>query len=192
MSSNVKVERWFFADPKSQALIKSEGESWVGTPFRPYSRAKGRTGGIDCIGLAEELHRVCKSAPAFHFPRSDADYQGHAFGDRVLKWLRGEYTVGDPPRIGPQSKKLARIFAELKLPDVPEGEHYPAEFFLPGDLLVMQRKELFHMPIVYEIDTPGNHVRFVNAIPRLGVVRGTLQDWSYRQHLVAAFRAMKR
>lgn len=178
-----KIERFYFENPKNvaklqRAAAKWRGDSW-GTPFREYSKAPGPTGGIDCIGLGEELMHAAGAVPRFNIPRTSADYQGHAFGDKVLKWLRGKDS-------DPQSKKIASIFAEIKLPRRIDlaSEHLPAGFLMPGDLLVMKRFELFHMPIVIDAE---HH--FISAIPRLGVVRGTIQDSSYREHLIAIFRA---
>ena len=39
------------------------------------------------------------------------------------------------------------------------------------------------MPVIYDDD-----LNFVNAIPRRGVVEGTIQDSTYSRHLVAVFR----
>jgi hypothetical protein len=178
-----RAERWFFDDPKNVAKLQRVAAKWIGetwtTPFRQYSRAPGPAGGVDCIALDEGIMHGVGAAPKFKLPRTSADYQGHAHGDKVLRWLRGKDR-------DPQSKKLAAIFAEIKLPrrlDLSEA-HLPPGFLMPGDLLVMIRFQLFHMPIV--IDTEHH---FISAIPRLGVVRGTVQDSSYREHLKAVFRA---
>jgi hypothetical protein len=39
------------------------------------------------------------------------------------------------------------------------------------------------MPIIYD-----DGLNFVNAIPRMGVIEGTIQDSTFSKHLVAAFR----
>ncbi|MBA2585693.1 MAG: hypothetical protein H0U99_04340 [Chthoniobacterales bacterium] len=159
---------YFFTDSKRAARLQREAESWIGTPFREFSKAKGAAGGVDCVGLCEEILRVAGAVDRFTFPRTSADYQGHAFGDRLLQWMRGE--IDDP-----QSKVLKKRFVEFGPKD---------HTYMPGDLLVLRHFELFHLPIIID-----ERRHFVNALPRLGVVRGTIQDSSYNAHLVAIFRA---
>jgi len=176
----------YFDDLEAAKKLREEALSWVGTPFREYYQeniqhdrdVKGLRGGIDCIGLAQQIFSRIGATDLFVFPRMAADYQSHQTGEKVLDWLRGK--VDDP-----QSKLLAGILVELEIPEVvkdPDAET-PRDFFKPGDLLVMQRGSLFHMPIIYDDD-----LHFVNALPRLGVTEGTVQDSTYSVHLVAAFR----
>jgi hypothetical protein len=166
-----RAPRWFFEDSAHCAALLAEAESWIGTPFMPFSKAKGKFGGIDCVGLAEEIMRNVGASPEFHFPRTSADYQGHAFGDRILEYFRG--TGPDP-----QSALVAARVVELLVID---GE--PVDDPMPGDLLVLRHGELFHLPIVIDSER-----HFVNALPRLGVVRGTLQDSTFKSHFIAMFR----
>ena len=182
----------YFDDPVKARKFYEEAMSWVGTPFREYYQdqlenappgfpkpdLKGEGGGIDCIGLVQEIFRRTEAAEEFVFAREPADYQSHQTGDKILDWLRGK--MDDP-----QSKRLSEILVELKIPDAakdPDADT-PRDFFKTGDILVLRHAALFHMPVIVDDD-----LHFVNAIPRMGVIEGTIQDGSYSRHLVAAFR----
>jgi cell wall-associated NlpC family hydrolase len=176
----------YFDHPLAARKLREEALSWIGTPFREYYQQdteepidlKGMGGGIDCIGLVQEIMLRCQATDKFIFARESSDYQSHSTGDKILDWLRGK--ADDP-----QSKKLAVMFAELEIPDAVKDPKAvtPRDFFKPGDILVMKRGSLFHMPIIYDDD-----LNFVNAIPRRGVVEGTIQDSTYSRHLVGVFR----
>jgi hypothetical protein len=184
----------YFDDPLKARKLREEALSWIGTPFQEYYQDEFEAGraqaealgitvdakgaGIDCIGLAQEILYRIGATDKWAFPREPADYQSHKLGDRVLDWLRGK--VDDP-----QSKLLSEIFVELEVPEIVRDPDAvtPRNFFKPGDVLILRHGELFHMPIIYD-----NDLHFVNALPRVGVVEGTIQDSSYSIHLVAAFR----
>jgi cell wall-associated NlpC family hydrolase len=184
----------YFDNARAANALRQEALSWVGTPFREYyqdeieaARAqfpdipievKGQGGGIDCIGLVQEIFSRIEATEAFVFKREEADYESHGTGEKILDWMRGK--LDDP-----QSKRLAEILIEVKIPEAvtdPLAET-PRDFFKPGDILVMQHGSLFHLPVIYD-----NDLHFVNALPRLGVIEGTIQDSSFNKHLVAVFR----
>ena len=176
----------YFDNPLAARKLREEALSWIGTPFREYYQQevpaetdlKGMGGGIDCIGLVQEIMLRTGATDKFIFARAPSDYQSHQLGFKLLDWVRGKDD-------DPLSKQLAEIFVELEIPEIiadPKAET-PRDFFKPGDILVMQRGSLFHMPIIYDDD-----LNFVNAIPRRGVVEGTIQDSTYSKHLVAVFR----
>jgi cell wall-associated NlpC family hydrolase len=177
---------YFDDEAKTEALAK-EALSWLNTPFRPYFQIPQKEGepkqdtkgiGIDCVGLVQEVLARTGSMEDFLFPRTMADYQEHQMGDKILDWVRGN--IDDP-----QSKRLKELFVELDIPAVftdPDAES-PMNFFKPGDVLVLKHGSLFHMPIIYD-----EYLHFVNAVPRMGVIEGTLQDSTFSIHLVAAFR----
>jgi cell wall-associated NlpC family hydrolase len=176
----------YFDDPRAAHKLREEALSWIGTPFREYYQQdvpegtdlKGMGGGIDCIGLVQEIMCRTGATDRFLFARAPSDYQSHQLGMKILDWMRGR--ADDP-----QSKTLGEILLELEFPDTitdPRAET-PRDFFRPGDILVMQHGSLFHLPVIYD-----NDLHFVNAIPRLGVVEGTIQDSTYSKHLVAVFR----
>jgi hypothetical protein len=175
----------FFDDPNSAARLKAEALSWLGTPFREVYFAdaippnvKGIGGGIDCVGLVQSIMHRIGATQEFFFSRSPADYQPHQSGEKILDWLRGK--IDDP-----QSKRLAEIMVEITLP-----AHFastqgimPRDFFKPGDVCVLRHGSLFHLPIIID-----HELRFVNALPRVGVIEGTMQDSTFSSHLVAVFR----
>ena len=180
----------YFDDKANAKALYDEARSWIGTPFREFYqqnidvgvRMKGIGGGIDCIGLIQQILYAVGATDHFVFKREAADYQSHQLGEKVLDWLRGK--VDDP-----QSKKLAAIFVELQIPDaVTEPTAItPRDFFKPGDICVLKHGSLFHMPIIIDDD-----LHFVNSLPRLGVIEGTIQDSTYSRHLVAVFRLKPR
>jgi hypothetical protein len=176
----------YFDDPDAAAAFKKEALSWIGTPFRQYYQqnleahvdVKGPTGGIDCIGLVQEIFLRSGASEAFVFARDPADYQSHQLGEKVLDYFRGK--IEDP-----QSKRLAEILVELEIPkDVTDPNAVtPRDFFKVGDVLILKHGSLFHMPVIIDDD-----LTIVNALPRLGVTEGTIQDSTFSKHLVAAFR----
>jgi hypothetical protein len=178
----------YFDDPEKAAALNSEARSWVGTPFREYYQqnfvpkdVKGPGGGIDCVGLVQEILARIGATEQFIFPRECSDYQSHGIGEKILRWLRGQ--IEDP-----QSRRLATILVELAIPEnVTDPDAVtPRDFFKPGDICVLRHGSLFHLPIIID-----RHLHFVNALPRLGVIEGTIQDSTYSQHLVAVFRLKK-
>lgn len=186
----------YFDDFRAAKDFRKEALSWLGTPFREYYQqeleagraqlgdraasldVKGPAGGIDCVGLVQEIFARSGATDKWLFPRTHADYQSHQTGEKILDWLRGR--ADDP-----QSKLLGQMFVELAIPDAVTDPHAvtPRDFFKTGDILVMRHGALFHMPVIFDSD-----LHFVNAIPRLGVIEGTIQDSSYSVHLVAVFR----
>jgi len=190
------LEPSYFDDPRAAKKLRDEALSWIGTPFCEYYQdqiesfraqlgeagksldVKGPRGGIDCIGLVQEIFTRIGATDKWTFVRTQADYQSHQLGDKVLDWLRGK--ADDP-----QSKLLGQIFVELQIPDAVTDidADTPRDFFRPGDILVCRHGGLFHMPVIFDDD-----LHFVNALPRLGVIEGTIQDSSYSLHLVAVFR----
>jgi hypothetical protein len=186
----------YFDNPLEAEKLRREALSWLGTPFRQcfyfpapeedpalQAQLKGPGGGIDCIGLVQEIMQRVGAAEGFSFARATSDYQSaNATSEKVLDWLRGK--ADDP-----QSKRLKEILVELKIPDAAKDPvaDSPRDFFKPGDILVLRHFSLFHIPIIIDRD-----LNFVNAVPRAGVIEGTIQDSTYRRHLVAAFRLKPR
>lgn len=199
--------RWFFSDADAVQRLCNAAAQLEGTPFRKFSDAPGRTGGIDCIGAARYLMREAGAIRDFDFPRTDADYENHAFGDRFLTYMRGEALVmsseGETPTkhgkledsstsvgmtegaVDPASAYLHERFAEIETPDLREANPR-AGAVMPGDLIVLQHQQLVHLPIVLNDELP---FEIISALPRLGVRIGTLQDTTFRQHFKALFRA---
>lgn len=169
--------RFYFEDAEAVQRLRKAAAEWLGTPFRPFSRAIGSDGGIDCVGLAEELMVAAGAVRAgdFAFARSAADYQSARLELRVLKVLRGQ--AADDP----QSRRLAAIFTELRLPADRENIH-PA-IFMPGDLIVLRQGGQFHIPVML-----GDR-QFVHCSAHSRVAYGDLHDPTYSQHIDAAFRA---
>ena len=122
----------YFDHPLRAQELAREALSWVGTPFAPFhadkieaGRAqlkelgipiedldvKGKSGGIDCVGLVSEIFTRIGATDKWMFPREPADYQSHQSGDKILDWLRGK--ADDP-----QSKHLSRFLLTWDSEDV--------------------------------------------------------------------------
>jgi cell wall-associated NlpC family hydrolase len=178
----------FFDDPVIAAALLDEARSWIGTPFREYYQQtvdlglvidlKGIGGGIDCVGLVQEIFSRVGATHTFLFKREPADYQSHQMGEKVIDWMRG---VADDS----QSKQLGQMFVELEIPVgvIDPIAVTPRDFFTPGDICVLQHGSLFHLPVIIDDD-----LHMVSALPRIGVVQGTIQDSTFSRHLVAVFR----
>jgi cell wall-associated NlpC family hydrolase len=176
----------YFDDEEKAKALKAEARSWLGTPFREYYQQslsrkvdlKGIGGGIDCVGLVQEIMARVGASEDFIFPRDPGDYQSHQTGEKVLDWLRGKADDS-------QSKRLGEILVELSVPDKVIDPHAetPRDFFKPGDICVLKHGSLFHLPVIVDRD-----LHFVNALPRAGVIEGTIQDSTYSVHLVSVFR----
>jgi hypothetical protein len=183
----------YFDDEAAATKLREEALSWIDTPFREYYQqelerisketgqtfdVKGMGGGIDCIGLLQEVFARTGASDKFVFPRSPADYQSHQTGDKILDWFRGK--VDDP-----QSWKLAEILTELELPAGLTNTDLvtPRDFFKTGDIVILRKWSLFHLPLIID-----ENFHFVNAIPRMGVIEGTIQDSTFRRYIVAVFR----
>jgi cell wall-associated NlpC family hydrolase len=166
----------FFAQLDRVTLLRAEADAWLGTPYYPFSRAKGQDGGVDCLGLTEALYIACGLAREgdFVFPRTAADYQSHRAELRVLKYLRGEIAED------PQSARLVELFEELPLPE--ERKNIDVGRFLPGDMIALRQAGQFHLPIYL-----GNRF-FVHCLRPLGVVISDLHDPTYATHFDAHFR----
>ena len=129
-------------------------------------------GGIDCIGLVQEIYvagrrdRQIRFCPCFR--RLPVALR---WATRSWTGCAGRWTIR---RVKPRGNPL-----ELEIPEDfkdPQAAT-PRDFFKPGDILVMKHGSLFHMPLIYDDD-----LHFVNAIPRRGVTEGTIQDTTSTQH----------
>ena len=177
--------KWHFENPEHVEQLRAEAKSWLGTPFFPFSRAKGPGGGIDCVGLAEAL-MIASGVFApneFRFPRRASDYQSNSTENKILEYLRGQIWRD------PQSGRLAHIFSEIQLPE--SKSNIDQRLFMPGDILVMKRGRvaagaMFHMPIVL------GGLTFIDAHSRTGVSEGHLHDPTFSDHYEACFRARRR
>lgn len=129
--------KFYFQNPKHVARLRAAADSWRDTPFRFGSKAKGISGGTDCVGLVESLLFESGALPSFEFPRRPRDMSPHVRNNRILDYLRGK--INDQ-----QSKALAKRFMEL-----PKDTE-----LMPGDVLILRKAnaDLFHLPIV--IDPP--------------------------------------
>jgi cell wall-associated NlpC family hydrolase len=197
---------FFFSNAAAVQRLRTEAASWIGTPFWPDAKAKGKGGGIDCVGLVEEVLGAAGVAGdrTFLFPRTSADFQSHRTELRILKMLRGQFPDD------PQSAALAAIFEELPLPEVDSDapaamlkyerprpmmrekmlqkaaksvENLSVDRLMPGDLLILRNAGEFHLPIVLE----GRI--FIHCSRPFGAQLGDIHDPTFSFHLDAHFRA---
>lgn len=169
---------WFFEDPAHIALFVAEARSWDGTPFGE-GRAKGKGGGIDCVGFAEEPLAVA-GIERFDFPRDEGDYRPHAHNDKILNYLRGLHP-------DPQSAILAARFAELDVDEMIPDVKWPNEVvtgLMTGDALIMRGDAgIWHMPLMLDSR------EFMHCAWPLGVTQGDVTSPNYRSKIRALFRA---
>jgi hypothetical protein len=199
---------WFFRDPSRVTALHAEIDSWLGTPFHPNSRAKGRTGGVDCIRLNEAIAVAVGVVEPFEFPRVPMDFTQHQERSITLEFLRGEYRIpvaaavsaanlpaGDIPQSGttadeaidPQSTRLAARYVELLSPEqIAAGPKswLPDFQFMPGDLVpIVLGKAAHHLGTVYD------ESRFVHCLKGVGTILSRLGDPTYASRLHTVFRA---
>lgn len=170
------MKRWFFDEHDRVAALQLEAESWIGTPFREHSKAKGAAGGVDCVGLCEciELAAGVGGSLPFRFPRTPMDYSMHNDRSILLEYMRGEVWRD------PQSARLKHIFAEL--PDVRELGH--GVVIMPGDLLGFKiGRAVHHLAVALDDE------HFIHAFRGIGTVIATLQDSTFASRLHTLFRA---
>lgn len=164
--------QWFFDDAGNVARLLAEVESWAGTPFREYSKAKGPGGGVDCVRLCESILCNVGLMDPFEFPRVPMDFTQHQERSIILEYLRG-HAWRDA-----QSARLSRIFAELGINERLRG------WILPGDLLAFKiGKAVNHLGVAL------NDHDFVHCFRPVGVVPGTLKDATFAKRLQTVFRA---
>lgn len=166
--------KWLFEDVDLVARMQSELLSWLGTPFRPHSKAKGATGGVDCIGLCEAVYVDLGICSGFNFPRTPMDYSMHQDNSIMLDYLRGQAWRD------PQSARLAHMFAEIHLSSQPYLN------LLTGDLLAFRiGKCVHHLAIAFDAK------RFLHCFSQIGVTEANIDDQTYRSRIVAIFRARR-
>lgn len=162
--------RWFFSNPEAVVKLRAAAIALRDTPFRAFSNAPGRGGGMDCVAFAEALHVAAGVVAPFAFPRTSKDYSRHVHNDKVLNYLRGN--VDDH-----QSRMLNAIFAEL--------DHKLADFgFMPGDVIIMKAgRGQWHLPVMLDART------FVQCAYPDGVSEADITQPDYADAIVAVFRA---
>lgn len=172
----------FFGDPEAVARLLAAAEKSDGTPFRPFGRVIGKTGGIDCLGETEYLmtqsHLVGEHE--FSFPRTTADYQAHAIEEKMLSYFRGQSK-------DPQAALIVKIFAELTIPEFEDNP--PDDLFMPGDIILGRQGAADRPGGIFHMMTMLRGYEFISAVPHIGVTRGHVHDTSFNKHFIAAFRA---
>jgi len=186
--------RYFFDDPAAVDRLRKEANEWLWpqpTPFRKFGCIKGPGGGVYCVAFAQALMSaagVTKSGE-FLLPHGGGDYQSANTMRRITKYMIGRGKLPDGS-IDPKSARLAEIFVrkpivrELRKLHGRTPHNIDASLFMPGDLLILRDRGLFHMPVML-----GRRV-FVSAIPGIGVREGDLHDTTYSTHIAGLFRAV--
>jgi cell wall-associated NlpC family hydrolase len=169
--SNMKP-LYFFDDPDRVIALQLEAQSWIGTPFREYSKAKGKAGGVDCVNLCECLLTAVGvgGAKRFSFPATPMDYSQHCDRSVILEFLRGEAKDR-------QSKRLAKIFVELLPPVL-------AITIMPGDLLAFKIGRAVH-----HVAVALDERRFIHTFRGIGTITSDITDSTFEKRLHTVFRA---
>jgi cell wall-associated NlpC family hydrolase len=88
---------------EARARVVSEALSWIGTPYRPAQRVKGRDGGADCLTFVIEVFARCgfDTRYAREIPFYPQDWHLHRDDERymlgVLEYAR---EIPGPPQPG--------------------------------------------------------------------------------------------
>jgi len=181
--------RWFFEDEDAVVRLRELAKRLHGTPFRPYSCAPGRDGGMDCVGMCEYVMAHVGVIGHLSFPRAPADYAGHLHNDKILRYLRGQSNDS-------QSHTLANHFAEIPVSSLPVVAAVPAAKSLAGatpaatglmagDILLLKAElpGVWHMPIMLDARN------FFHCAAPDGVTEADIEQHDYRKHVRAVFRA---
>lgn len=75
----------FFNTDDARELLRSEAQSWVGTPFVPHAMVK--QAGVDCVHLAAGIYLACGAMTEFKPPRYAIDGGQHNSKSQVLAFL---------------------------------------------------------------------------------------------------------
>jgi len=174
-----RSDPWYFDDPVAVDRLLASCDSCLGTPWHFGSRAKGKTGGMDCSALPEIVMFESGVVPKFKFERRKRDISRHVLNERMVNYFRG---LDDDS----QSAVLAAHFAELDANEIREFDFTSSDPIpvMPGDICILKTgKGLYHLFIMMR-GTAAIHC----AAPD-GVTEATIDARNYREHLVAAFRA---
>lgn len=209
------TESWYFTEPKNVTALLTEAATWRHTPFRFNSRSKGRTGGTDCVGLAEALLLAAGAVQEFSFPRQPADMSRHVHNDRILNYLRGrdedpqsatlagifqELNVttalnhGEPPVVpsafaAPEKKGRARARAAARVIDNAAAADDSIEKLAVTDFIPGDLLILKTGKGLWHMPVMLSPTAFIQCAFPDGVTEGDITSPNYRDYLVTAFRA---
>lgn len=127
---------YFNSDHKLERLDR-EARTWLGTPFFAHSCAKGRTGGVDCVHLVQDILVACGAMERQVLPSFPMDWADHRSESVVL----GVFT---------RDAYFAEHFEALPYPETPER---------PGDILCFKVGACVHH---IGLMLPGGH--FIHAL----------------------------
>lgn len=151
------IPTWFNT-PARLATLEGCAVSWVGTPWRLNSCARGPRGAVSCTRLAAALYTTSDFLPPFELPPDNL----RALILGISKNLRDFF----PAHI------TARFSA------LPEGAP-----LLPGDLaLFAENTSALHLGVILD------HNRFVHVLRATGVCISSLNDSTYSKAFVEALR----
>jgi cell wall-associated NlpC family hydrolase len=81
--------------------LVAEALSWIGTPYRPAQRVKGRDGGVDCLTFVVEVFERAGIIGGYQVPYYPQDWHLHRDDERYLAGVL-EYAreIEGPPEPG--------------------------------------------------------------------------------------------
>lgn len=153
----------FFRFPERREILLDEVNTWLGTPFHKRSCAKGLDGGVDCVGLAQDVYFTLGVIPEV-YPLPDYPIDWHKHNEH----------------------SLLEDFIDLYYSDcflVVEAGEQP----MVGDLLGMvpRGKCIHHAGIAHR---PG---MMAHAMQKKGVIESHLNGSSYGMELGKIFRPIE-
>ena len=85
----------------ARAAVIAEARSWLGTPYRPAQRVKGREGGVDCLTFVVEVFERVGVIPHYRVPFYPQDWHLHRDDERYLAGvLEHAREIAGPPDPG--------------------------------------------------------------------------------------------
>lgn len=120
----------YYSDASHLSALLNAAQHWLGTPFRHKSRVNGPRGGVDCVGLAYEVHLAAGAFEPFEIEYLPLDWHEHHEDSGILGFF-------SQPHVRARLRQIDRDEAPM-----------------PGDLAAVQtRRTVHHLGTI--VDAPG-------------------------------------
>jgi cell wall-associated NlpC family hydrolase len=98
---------------RQRARVVEEAREWLGTPYRPAQRVKGRAGGVDCLTFVVEVYERAGIIPPYVVPFYPQDWHLHRDVERYLEGvLEYAHEIDGAPQPGDVALfRFGRCFA---------------------------------------------------------------------------------
>jgi hypothetical protein len=130
----------FYSTPERKAALSTQARLWIGTPFRAGSAVLGRFGGVDCVGLAHEIHVATGACKPHAIERNILDWHLHHVESPIIAFFRQEEVRG---RLRHVHREDPPMHGDIVVIRVGANEGYHVGTFLDDQL----GRHLLHVPI---------------------------------------------